>query len=132
MLIFNKTMSMKKVSALLLLAFAFCFAASCKHDPILPEQDVSFRGHVLPILRSSCQHSGCHSPYDPDAEFPLDSTVSEVREYVDEGRPDHSELYERIIDDDPDDRMPRPPYEPLTQRQIDIIYIWIAQGAKDN
>jgi hypothetical protein len=123
---------MKKVSGLVLLAFALCFAWSCEHEPILPTQQVSFRGDVLPILRGSCQHPGCHSPFDPDAEFPLDSVVSEVREYVKVDEPKDSELYERITDDDEDDRMPRPPYEPLTQRQIDIIHLWIAQGAQDN
>ncbi|MDQ3109970.1 MAG: hypothetical protein M3R17_08750 [Bacteroidota bacterium] len=123
---------MKKVSALFLLVLTLCFVFSCKHEPILPTQQVSFQGDILPILRSSCQHAGCHSPYDPNAQFPLDSVITDIREYVKVDKPRDSKLYETITDSDPSDRMPRPPYEPLTQRQIDLIHIWIAQGAQDN
>jgi hypothetical protein len=45
------------------------------------------------------------------------------------GRPDNSELYERITDNDPGDRMPRPPRSPLSQTQIQLIKKWIEQGA---
>lgn len=123
---------MKKTILLLLPAIALCLVFSCKHEPILPEQEVSFHSDILPILRGSCQHAGCHSPFDPNAEFPLDSVVSDVREYVDEGKPKHSKLYEVITETKLEDRMPQAPYEKLTDRQIKLIYIWIAQGAKDN
>ena len=123
---------MKKTILLLLPAIALCFVFSCKHEPILPEQQVSFHSDILPILRGSCQHAGCHSPFDPNAEFPLDSVITEVREYVKEGEPEDSEIYERITEEDEDKRMPQVPYEKLTDRQIKLIYIWIAQGAKDN
>jgi hypothetical protein len=123
---------MKKVSALLFLSLCVCFCFSCQHEPILPTQEVSYHDDILPIVRGSCQHSGCHSPFDPDAEFELDSNVTRVLEYVDPGRPKHSKLYEVITETRDDDRMPRPPYEPLTARQINLIYIWIGQGAKDN
>jgi hypothetical protein len=123
---------MKKFSVLFVLAFAFCLFYACKHEPILPTREVSYHDDILPIVRGSCQHAGCHDPNDPNAEFPLDSIVSELNDYVRPGDPEDSDLYERITDDDPDDRMPQPPYQPLTERQIQLIYIWIAQGAKDN
>jgi hypothetical protein len=123
---------MKKFTLLFLPAFVLCFVISCKHEPILPEQQVSFHNDILPILRGSCQHAGCHSPFDPNAEFPLDSVISEIHEYVDPGKPKNSEIYERITEEDESDRMPQAPYERLTQRQINLIYIWIGQGAQDN
>lgn len=124
---------MKKVSALLLLVVALCFCYSCKHEPILPIKQVSYHDDVLPIIRSSCQHAGCHNPTDPNNEFPLDSIVSQlVDEYVEPGNPGDSDIYERITETDPDKIMPKPPYQPLTERQIELIYVWIAQGAKDN
>ena len=123
---------MKKLYLLALPVFALCFFFSCKHEPILPPNEVSYHDDILPIVRNSCQHAGCHDPNDPNAEFPLDSIVSEVLEYVDPGKPKDSEIYERITETDPDEIMPRPPYEPLTARQINLIYIWIGQGAKDN
>ena len=48
------------------------------------------------------------------------------------GDPNDSELYEKIIDDNPEDRMPPPPKDPLTQEQKNIIKKWIEQGAKNN
>jgi hypothetical protein len=47
------------------------------------------------------------------------------------GRPGDSELYERITDNDPDDRMPRPPRNPLTAQQIQTVRDWIVQGAQN-
>ena len=43
-------------------------------------------------------------------------------------RPDNSKLWERVTDDDPDDRMPFG-LPPLSQRQLDIIFDWIMNGA---
>ncbi|MEO5645110.1 MAG: c-type cytochrome domain-containing protein [Bacteroidia bacterium] len=123
---------MKKVIALFLFAFALCFFFACKHEPILPSRQVSFHDDIVPIVRSSCQHAGCHDPNDPNNEFVLDSVRSQYDNYVDAGRSNHSKLYESITDNNSDNIMPRPPYEPLTHRQIEFIYIWIAQGAKDN
>jgi hypothetical protein len=123
---------MKKIYLLIFPLFVLCFFFSCKHEPILPTQQVSFHDDILPIVRSSCQHAGCHDPNDPNAEFPLDSIISQYEDYVEPGKPADSDIYERITDTDQDDIMPRPPYQPLTKRQIDLIYIWIAQGAKDN
>lgn len=125
---------MKKVSALVLFVFVFVLGSffACKHEPILPTTEVSFHDDIVPIIRSSCQHAGCHDPNDPNNEFPLDSIRSQYDDYVDAGRPNHSKLYEVLTDNNPDDKMPRPPYEPLTERQIKFINIWIAQGAKNN
>ena len=123
---------MKKVSALFLFVFISFFFVACKHEPILPTTEVSYHDDILPIVRSSCQHAGCHGPNDPNHIFPLDSIVSQLDNYLDAGDPEHSKFYERITDNDPVKIMPRPPYQPLTQRQIEFIYVWIAQGAKDN
>lgn len=123
---------MKKIYLLIFPVFVLCFFFSCKHEPIIPTQEVSFQSDILPILRGSCQHAGCHSPYDPNAQFPLDSVIADVLVYVDTEKPKDSEIYEVITDEDDGERMPRLPYDRLTKRQIDLIHIWIAQGAKDN
>ena len=123
---------MKKTSILLSFILVLSLFFSCTHEPILPDQQVSFHNDILPIVRGSCQHSGCHDPADPQSEFPLDSIRSQYDSYVDAGRPKNSKLYEVITRAGGEDRMPRAPYEPLTTRQINLIYIWIGQGAKDN
>jgi hypothetical protein len=43
-------------------------------------------------------------------------------------RPDNSKLWERVTDNDPDKRMPFG-LAPLSQRQLDIIFNWIKNGA---
>jgi hypothetical protein len=43
-------------------------------------------------------------------------------------RPDNSELWERVTDNDPEDRMPFG-LPPLSQTQLDIIRNWILDGA---
>ncbi len=124
---------MKNTGAMLLAVFAVCFLISCKHEPIASTREISYRNDILPIVRSSCQHSGCHDPNDPNREFAIDSIVSDiVDEYVEPGNPEGSDLYKRITETDPNDIMPQPPYPPLTENQIRIINLWITQGAKDN
>ncbi len=124
---------MKKVSMLLLVVFTVCFIFSCKHEPFVSTREVSYRNDILPIVRSSCQHAGCHNPNDPNREFAIDSLVSDiVDEYVEPGDPEASELYERITENDANDIMPKPPYPPLTENQVRLIKLWITQGAKDN
>jgi len=43
-------------------------------------------------------------------------------------RPDNSELWDRVTDNDPDKRMPFG-LPALSQRQLDIIFNWITNGA---
>jgi hypothetical protein len=49
------------------------------------------------------------------------------------GKPNKSKLYQVITaSQNSEEFMPRSPYPALTERNIKLIYIWIAQGAKDN
>ena len=55
-----------------------------------------------------------------------------VMQEVKIGSPENSKLYISITDNDPNDRMLQSPASPLTSAQIDLIYKWIKQGAKNN
>lgn len=93
---------------------------------------IYFSQQVLPILNSNCAMSGCHDDASHQESVVLTSyekvmNTAEVRP----GRAGDSKLYKVIIDNDPDDRMPRPPQNPLTAQQIEIIYQWIQQGAQN-
>lgn len=124
---------MKKLYVLLVLASVpVTVFFGCKHDPVLPEHEVSFSQEILPILQMGCTHAGCHG--DSLNQMPSLTSYEEVMEFGDikPGEPLDSELYERIIDTDEEERMPQAPYAPLNDRNKDLIYIWIAQGAKDN
>lgn len=97
----------------------------CDPDTVYFEMD------VLPILMSSCAKSGCHDATAQDG-VRLDSYAAVMgSNVVTPGNPDDSDLYENIMEDDPDKIMPPPPNTPLDALQKEIIRKWIAQGAQD-
>jgi len=134
--------------------------SSCKHEPsILPVQvidstltpgngngngnntgqstcdpdSVYFQTQVLPILVSNCAMSNCHNAADHKEGIILDSYANVMATGdITPGRAGNSEIYEVLIESDPEDRMPLSPASPLTNAQIDLIYTWIEQGALNN
>lgn len=124
---------MKKIIVLFVLASVpAAVFFGCKHDPVLPEHEVSFSQEIMPIIQMGCSHAGCHG--DSLNTMPPMTNYAEVMEFgeIKAGDPNDSKLYKRIIETDDDERMPKPPYSPLSEKNIKLIYIWIAQGAKDN
>lgn len=123
---------MKLIVYSMIVAIPITLVYSCKHDPVLPEHEVSFSQEIMPIIQMGCQHAGCHGD-TLNQQFPLVdyATVMEGGD-IKPGDPRGSKLYEVITSTESDDIMPRPPYSPLSDRNIKLIYIWIAQGAKDN
>lgn len=94
---------------------------------------VYFQQQVLPILVSNCAVSGCHDAITRQDGVQLTDynniiNTGDVRP----GNPGSSEIWEKINDNDPSDRMPPPPRSPLSQQQKDIVRKWIEQGAKNN
>ncbi|MGZ5286470.1 MAG: c-type cytochrome domain-containing protein [Flavisolibacter sp.] len=133
---------------LLFIVFTGVSFTSCKHElpggdippgpPPVPGVNCSpdtvyFQQQVLPILISNCSMSGCH-----DAASHQDGVVLTnysnvmITGQVQPGNPGNSELWKKINDSDPGDRMPPPPLNRLTQEQSDAIRKWILQGAKNN
>jgi len=128
----------------LLLVFA------CKSDPVIPAggiplpdpvQDpgvedlcpqgvISFQHEILPLMISGCAYSGCHDAASAEDDIILDSYENIIKE-VSPGDPNNSELYESIIETDPNDIMPPPPHAPLTSVQIELVKNWILQGAEN-
>ncbi len=100
------------------------FSQTCDPDTVYFAQD------VLPILNSNCAMSGCHDAASAQDGIVLDSYANVMASgEVDAGAPFESDLYEVLIETDPDDVMPPPPDEKLKATQIEIIRKWIAQGA---
>lgn len=134
----------------LLLLSVLLGMASCKHEPPVapeipsigsgdPDPDVTcdpfvvyFQQDVLPLLISNCAIPGCHSSNNPADGIDLTSYQSMMAADVVRPFDLDRDLYEAITDNDPDNRMPRPPAPPLTPEQIDMIETWIMQGAQNN
>lgn len=97
---------------------------SCDPDTVYFERD------LLPILNSNCALSGCHDAQSAQDGVILNNYINTLATAdVRPGDPDGSDLYEVLVEDDPDKQMP--PGDPLAQSQIDLVFRWIAQGAQD-
>ena len=111
-----------------------CFShrrVSRQDAPPLPAK-IEFNRDVRPILSDNCFH--CHGPdanhRKADLRLDLRDEAVKAEAFV-PGKPDESELIERIFSDDADDLMPPPDsHKKLTERQKEILKRWIAQGAE--
>jgi len=140
--------------------FLFCagiiaFTYSCKHEPLdtttgsgntgnsggtgsgsaatCSPDTAYFQQQVLPIFISNCALSGCHDAITRRDGVQLTDynsiiTTGKVKAF----NPNDSEVWEKITETDPSERMPPPPRNPLSQAQKDIVFKWIMQGAKNN
>lgn len=117
--------------------------ASCKNGTVNevtgPVEDVSYMADIQPIFNGTCGGAGCHiessqngvnlSSYDQV----MNSTgLQYEREIVQAGEPDDSPLVEKI-EPNPQHGQ-RMPFgrDPLSNRQIQEIRVWIEEGARDN
>ena len=104
---------------------------SCKHKTNFEElPDVSYASSIAPIMSANCAFSGCHG----DSAFVKVSLTTYdglMNGGVKAGSPESSKLY-KTLKSYGDDVMPKKPYNELTEKQIQLIYVWIGQGAKNN
>lgn len=100
-------------------------ANSCSPDSIY------FQQQVLPVFISNCAMSGCHDVTSHQDGIIL-STYEGIRGEVKPWDLNDSEIWEKINESDPGDRMPPPPRNPVSTEQKDIIRKWILQGAQNN
>jgi hypothetical protein len=100
-------------------------------------RSVEFNRDVRPILSNAC--FACHGPDSKlrKADLRLDQEKDAYADRGDgprilvPGKPADSELYRRITSTDPSKRMPpRKAHKTLRPEQIDVLRVWIEQGAK--
>lgn len=126
--------------------------AMCKHEPTVvdpidnvnPPQDttsnvvidncdpdsVYFENEILPIFISSCALSGCHDANSAQNNVVLTDYSNIIKEIVPNNL-DESKIYEVITETDPDKLMPLGG-PALDSRKIELIGMWIQQGAPNN
>lgn len=85
---------------------------------------------MLPIIGGNCQQSGCHDQGSGRKLIQYDDFLKSDRIVPD--NPYKSEIYTRIVTQRSGNVMPVPPRSPLTNQQIQMIFTWIKQGAKNN
>ena len=104
--------------------------------PVVGNDSVSFNRDIRPILSSKCFH--CHGPSEKSREAKLRLDLQEsaladrdgIRAIV-PGKLDESELWHRILSDDPEEMMPPPESKkPMTSQEIELFKQWLKDGAK--
>jgi mono/diheme cytochrome c family protein len=107
----------------------------CSPTSAADSAPVDFRTDVLPLLADRC--FACHGPdadtREADLRFDRRESVFGNREtpLLVPGKPQASELYLRISSSDPDVHMPPPDAtRQLTAEEIELIRVWIEQGAE--
>lgn len=95
--------------------------------------DPAFLPDVAPALVTRCV--SCHSGAKTRGDYKLDTFENLLKpgasgaSAIVPGKPDESELYRRLVSDDPKERMP-PGDDPLPVGQIAAVKAWIAAGGK--
>lgn len=114
----------------LIVAFG-AMVSSCKHKTSFNElPEVSYAGSIAPIISSNCAFSGCHGDTNY-RHFSIVSYEGISNAHITPGSPEKSRFY-KVLKTYGDDIMPKKPYAELTEQQIQLIYVWIGQGAKNN
>ncbi|MEM9943968.1 MAG: PSD1 and planctomycete cytochrome C domain-containing protein [Planctomycetota bacterium] len=93
------------------------------------QNQIDFSRSIQPILSENCYF--CHGQDENyrEAYLRLD-TPDAIRSVVVAEKPEESELYRRLITEDPDELMPPPDsHRKLTPQQIEAIRVWIESGA---
>jgi hypothetical protein len=102
------------------------FASTCDPDTVY------FQNTILPLVVSSCATSGCHDRASHKDGIILADYASILKTgEIKPGDPGDSEFFETLRDDG-DDLMPPPPYDALSNEEVQQIKLWIVQGAKNN
>lgn len=122
-------MNIKKFS--LIAAFAFVGVwgmQSCQHEQMGdPNAAICFERDILPIFNSKCAMSGCHDAGTAAEGYDLSNYKKIVSDGIVKGKPNSSELYEVVADNE----MPPKGYTKLSAAEKQMLYDWIADGAKN-
>jgi WD40 repeat protein len=94
---------------------------------------VSFINDVAPILKENC--FACHDAKKRKGKLDMTSYENfrkggDKEDPVEPGKPDESQIIDRITDKGASRMPPKESGEPLPQAKIDIITRWIKEGAK--
>ncbi len=100
------------------------------------KESVSYHADILPIFSRHC--FGCHQGAKQLGSYVMTDFAALVSGGESEhaaivpGKPDESYLIEQISLVDSQAEMPRDPFPPLSDVEIDLIKRWIAEGAQDD
>lgn len=101
----------------------------------IPETDVSFTADLLPVFNIKCSTGQCHNTSYMAGGYSMETWSQVVQSgIVNPGSPTTSRLVWRIDPQYGYELMPPvgEPIRPLTEAQVNGVYTWIEEGAKNN
>lgn len=104
-------------------------SAESRRDSV--SDSINFNRDIRPLLSDKCFH--CHGPdtNHREAGLRLDLAESALESAIVAGTAEESEVFQRLISDDVDLKMPPPESnKSLSAAEIDLIRRWIDRGAK--
>src|SRR5271168_893253 len=110
------------------ICLVICFVAALKSSPLAaaPSQ-IQYNRDIRPILVENC--FACHGPDSASrkAALRLDQRDMAIKGgAIAPGKPDESDLVQRIFAADPDDRMPpKASAKKLTEKQKEMLRRWV-------
>lgn len=118
------------------LVFAMLALGSVWSVPAEAADEVSFNMQIRPILSDRCW--ACHGPDEAKrkAKLRLDTREGALarkdgKAIIQPGDPANSELYRRLVSNDPDEKMPpADSHLEVSSEEIAVINRWIEQGAQ--
>lgn len=124
---------MKSITGILFLLVVF--TAGCRKDferfrTLDVNATISFSKNIQPIFNDNCAKSGCHVEWGQSPNLSPGVAYDQLIElgYVDPANPEGSLLYQKVSAT----VKQMPPTGSLSSLQINSIYAWIQQGAKNN
>jgi hypothetical protein len=119
-------MSLNRIRLGLLPVLIFCVTANARAD------GVDYGRDIKPVLKARCY--ACHGALKQEAGLRLDTGVlirqgGDSGAAISDGQIDDSLLIHRVSAKEPGERMP-PEGEPLSAEQIEMLRVWIREGAK--
>jgi len=134
-------MRLRKKVVVGLIVMGITFLQFCTYKKAEPEPDcsmvidtVSFKQDIIPILTANCALTGCHTTPDAQSGLNLSASIAysqllnPSKGYVVAGNPLYSVMYAQITTA----TQIMPPTGKMDNCSINIIKIWIQQGAKNN
>ena len=121
------------VTVFLIVILISCDDTKISDLPTIPQTNVSYSEHIQPLFDLDCNSSGCHNDGDHAGGLSLTNWANTTASYlvVAPGHPENSQL---VLAVQGNSTYPMPPvgYQVLSQDQIDGIYTWVKEGAKNN
>ncbi len=112
-------------------ALAVCVSAVASADGATLPDVVSFNKHIRPIFNEHC--TACHGGVKQAADISFvykEQVLPPDGWIVQPGDPEESEIIQRVLETDPDLRMPPADHgNALSEREVSLLTKWIQQGA---